>query len=143
MIDKEFLKASDIEEDLGVSRFTALAYMHMFLGSGRGFKFGRIYRVRREIYLAWVSPNKEIKPLRQFKVIRGGNGKNKRRYLDTPDVMKILDISHTRALDIIKHHIGNGGGFQNGRVYRVEEAYFYDWLADMDGYRPTGISRAV
>lgn len=146
MYGKEFLKTADIAIILDIGRTRAMDIMHMFLQSGRGIKIDGIYRVRSEIFHRWHSQHREILPTRQFRVIKGADNdgeKVQKDFLKAADIKAILDIGQTKALKILQLFISKEQGVKFGRIYRVERDVFYDWLADMDGYRPERKLRAV
>lgn len=140
MYGKEFLKAEDIQTILDIGRTRALDIMHMFIQSGQAIAIGRVYRVRREIFNAWLSPQQEIKPVRQFRVLKGGDQSTKpsvkKQFLKVTDIRVILDIGQTTALRIMRGFVESGNAFQRGRIYRVRIDVFYNWLSEMDGYKP-------
>ncbi|GHU67884.1 hypothetical protein FACS1894184_08610 [Clostridia bacterium] len=61
-----------------------------------------------------------------------------KEFLSVKDIMGILQVQRTKALEIMHRFIQNGQGFKDGHVLRVRQEIFYGWLAQQDGY---GIKR--
>lgn len=144
MYGKEFLKAADLETILGIGHTRALDIIHMFIQSGRGFSHGWVYRVRSEIFNEWHSP--DVLPTRQFSVVKGGDeGENpiRREFLQMSDIARILDISIPKAQEIMHELVAAGRAIKYGRIYRVKETTFYDWMSEFDGYKPDRMLKAV
>lgn len=55
-------------------------------------------------------------------------------FLTVADIIRILRIGRTKALEIMHQFLQNSEAIQVGRVYRVRSAVFYSWLARQDGY---------
>lgn len=143
MYGKEFLRAEDLQNMLGIGRTRALDIMHMFIQNGSAFVYGRVYRVRAEIFHAWHSPQEELKPIRQFRVIKGGSAGDRLTFIAVADIRRILDVSQTTALTIMHDLLDMGKAVQYQRIYRIRIDVFYDWLAEFDGYKPAQCLRAI
>ncbi|GHV26778.1 hypothetical protein FACS18948_3100 [Clostridia bacterium] len=55
-------------------------------------------------------------------------------FLEVKDIMRILKIGRTKALEVMHGFIQSGAGIQVGRVYRVRREVFYAWLSQLDGF---------
>lgn len=134
---KEFLRASDIESILDISRPSALRIIHMFKARGQAIHYNSTYRIRYEIFYGWLPTSSEHRQAACYRVIDGKKRSvrdGQKEFITVQDIQNILDIGRNLALEISGEMLRQGRAIKLNRLLRIKTSDFYGWLSEMDHY---------